>query len=251
MDHQGTTPEASVEARALSKSYRPGAWALRDLSFELRAGEIVGLLGENGAGKTTTLRLLCSLLSPNSGAVCINGMRVGPDSPASRRAIGVMFGAEPGLYERLTGRENIEYHARLNGLTRAAASERADSLATMLGMHEYIDRMVRTYSSGMRQKTALARTVAHDPPILLFDEPTSGLDVSSTETVHDFLRERRAAGHAILLSSHRLDEVERLCDRLIVLHEGRMAASGTPRELALEANGDLRSRFLSIIRADR
>jgi sodium transport system ATP-binding protein len=223
---------APLRADHIGKSYSGTVWALRGLSLAVSGGEIVGVLGENGAGKTTAIRILTGLLRPSEGTVHVNGERL-DESPAKLRSrIGVLFGAEPGLYGKLTGRENIAYFAGLNGLDRKTTDRGVTELAEKLDCSAYIDRRSSRYSTGMKQKVALARTVIHRPDILIFDEPTSGLDVVSTELVHRFLHTQREEGRAIVISSHSTDEVERLCDRIVVLRNGVEVARGAPQTIS-------------------
>jgi sodium transport system ATP-binding protein len=235
----------ALHALNVSKSYVRKKRALDTFSLSLAHGEIVGLLGENGAGKTTALRLLSGLLSPDTGEITVADFPLHGKQAKARREIGVLFGASPGLYERLTGRENIDYFARLHGLSRGAARTRTNELCAMLQMESYSDTRVGTYSTGMRQKTALARSVVHDPSVLLFDEPTSGLDLSATDVIHEFLLDQRARGRAILFSSHAVEEVQRLCDRVLILAGGITVAE----EAELGDAVSFRTRFKALIEA--
>ncbi|MFP4378053.1 MAG: ATP-binding cassette domain-containing protein [Spirochaetales bacterium] len=235
----------ALSATSLSKSYTRGERALDDFSLVLAHGEIVGLLGENGAGKTTALRILSGLLAPDAGSVSVAGCLLSEARSRALREIGVLFGAAPGLYERLSGRENIEYFARLQGLSAQAARSRTREICALLQMEQYVDARVATYSTGMRQKTALARSVVHEPRVLLFDEPTSGLDVTATDVIHEFLLDQRERGRAILFSSHAVEEVERLCDRVIILAGGATVA----RAAAFGDAALFRDRFKALIGA--
>ncbi len=235
-----------VELRALSKTFN-GVKAVSDLSFTVRQGEIVGLLGENGAGKTTTLRMLATMLKPTAGTATVAGHDIITAPAAVRSQIGILFGGESGLYDRLTARENITYFAQLNGMDRNTTAARVNALSVLFGMEEYIDRRVGTFSRGMRQKTALARSVVHRPAVMLFDEPTTGLDVSSSLIVQDFITRCREEKRAILFSSHKTDEIEKLCDRVIIIHQGRLLEDMSVSALLQKHGRKLGEIFLSRI----
>jgi sodium transport system ATP-binding protein len=201
--------------------------AVDGLSWVAPDGRISGLLGPNGAGKTTLLRMVCGLLSPDAGTVRIDGLDLATQRREALARIGVLGDAR-GLYPRLTARENIVYYGRLHGMTDAAASARADTLADLFDMRPLLDRRTEGFSQGERMKTALARAVIHDPPNLILDEPTNGLDVLATRALRDALRRLRDdAGKCIVFSTHIMQEVERLCDRVVVVASGRTVADGT------------------------
>ena len=202
--------------------------AVRDLTFEVGKSEIVALLGPNGAGKTTTLRMLAGLIAPSSGSIAIDGVRLSRATGAAvRRRIGFLT-ESPGLWERLTVRENLRIYGRLYGL--ADVERRIDRVLDLFALTDRASTPAGELSKGTKQKAALARTLLHDPPVLLLDEPTSGLDPEVTRSVRVLLEERRAAGCSILVSTHNLDEAERLSDRVAVLHE-RLIAIDRPRSL--------------------
>lgn len=214
----------TISLRGVSKRFSPrGPEAVADLSLELHPGAVVGILGENGAGKSTTLNMIATLLRPTSGTIRLMGHEVTEDPSAVRRQIGILFGSQGGLYGRLTGRENIEYFGALYGMTRRENGIRAGELVRLLGMEDYADRRVSTYSTGMKQRTSLGRCIVHDPPVLLLDEPTAGLDLSAASVVHRFVRRWAEEGKTLLFSSHHMDEILSLCDRAVVLHKGRLA----------------------------
>ncbi len=214
----------SISLRAVSKRFGPrGPEAVADLSLDLHPGAVVGILGENGAGKSTTLNMIATLLRPSRGAIRLMGHEVTEDPLEVRRRIGILFGSQGGLYGRLTGRENIEYFGALNGMRRREARARAGELVSLLGMGDYADRRVSTYSTGMKQRTSLGRCIVHDPPVLLLDEPTAGLDLSAASVVHRFVRRWAEEGKTVLFSSHHMDEILSLCDRAVVLHRGRLS----------------------------
>ena len=219
-------------------------WAVRHLSFGCRRGEIIGLIGENGAGKTTTLRLLATMLSANEGEACVCGWPLKGGSREIRRSVGILFGGISGLYERLSARENIRYFAHLNGMEPAATETEIERLAGMLEMREYLDRRAGTFSSGMRQKTLIARTIIHNPSLLLLDEPATGLDLASARTVYRFIEDCRELGKSVLFSSHDLAAVERISDTVLVLHRGALAASAPPAEIA--AGGSLEEGYFHL-----
>lgn len=204
--------------------------AVDDVSFTARDGEITGLLGPNGAGKTTTLRMLYTLMQPDAGRIVIDAIDTRAQPLEAQRRIGVLPDAR-GLYRRLTARENIEYFAALHGLSAARARARIDALLQTLDMREFADRRASGFSQGERLKTALARALVHDPHNVLLDEPTNGLDVMSTRSLREFLGQLRAEGRCVLFSSHVMQEVSALCDRIVIIAHGRVIADGTAGEL--------------------
>lgn len=214
----------------LSKSFKE-VEAVKKVSFNVKKGEVFGLLGENGAGKTTTLRMLATMLKPTSGTAKINGIDLIESPTEVRKQIGILFGGETGLYDRLTARENIEYFGLLNGMGKEKISERIEELADKLNMGEYLDRRAGKLSKGMKQKVALARSIIHDPDIMLFDEPTSGLDVTAVRIVHDFIKDLREQGKTVIFSSHSMKEVEKLCDTVGIIHKGRIIEVSSLPEL--------------------
>ncbi|MBU5486228.1 ATP-binding cassette domain-containing protein [Clostridium sp. MSJ-11] len=215
-----------IEVVNLSKQFKK-INAVDSISFSVQKGEILGLLGENGAGKTTTLRMLATMLKPTGGTAKIDSYDIIKESNKVRGSIGILFGGEVGLYDRLTGRENIQYFAELNGMNKEEIDKRMDYLTDILDMKEYIDRRVGKFSRGMKQKIAIARSIVHNPSVMLFDEPTIGLDVTATKVVQDFILKCKSDGKAIIFSSHSMREVEKLCDRIVVIHKGRIVDNGT------------------------
>lgn len=205
--------------------------AVDNISIEIKKGEIFGLLGENGAGKTTTLRMLATMLRPTLGTAAMAGFDVIKEPERVRSSIGILFGGESGLYDRLTCEENIAYFGELNDMGKAQIKERIKTLARAFNMEEYLKRRAGKLSKGMRQKVAFARSIIHDPGIMLFDEPTSGLDVSAIRDVHEFIRTCKKEEKTIIFSSHSMSEVEKLCDRVGVIHKGNLVAVGTLDEL--------------------
>jgi sodium transport system ATP-binding protein len=208
------------------------------------------VLGPNGAGKTTTLRLLATTIKPDSGTALVGGHDVVREPVQVRRSIGVLT-ANIGLYGRMTARENVAYFAALYGLSPSETRRRIDELFQLLDVESYADRRSDNFSTGMKQKVAIARAVVHDPPVMIFDEPTSGLDVLGARTVVEFIRSCRAQGKCVLLSTHQMVEVAKLCDRVAIIHRGRIQATGTvPELLARTGTSDLEDAFLALIEHD-
>jgi len=205
--------------------------AVNEVSFTVDGGEIFGLLGANGAGKTTTLRMLATMLTPTGGTATINGLDLLKDADKVRNHVGLLFGGDTGLYERLTARENIVYFARLCGRAEDEAHGRAEALAQAFDFTKYLDFQAKKLSKGTRQKVALARSIVHNPDVILFDEPMVGLDVTSRKDVRDFILNLKEKGKTIILSDHNLHIAERLCDRIGILHNGELIAMGTAEEL--------------------
>ena len=222
--------------------------AVNDVSFEVEKGEIFGLLGENGAGKTTTLRMLATMLKPTKGTASMAGFDIISEPEKVRSEIGILFGGETGLYDRLTCEENITYFGELNDMSRDKINERIKVLAKTFGMEEYITKRAGKLSKGMKQKVAFARSIIHDPGIMLFDEPTSGLDVSAVRDVHEFIRTCKKDGKTIVFSSHTMSEVEKLCDRIAIIHKGELVEKGNIEELKKKHNcSDLEEIFIRLV----
>ncbi|HVY21918.1 MAG TPA: ATP-binding cassette domain-containing protein [Steroidobacteraceae bacterium] len=238
-----------IEALGLHKSFG-NVNAVQDVSFEAHDGEITGLLGPNGAGKTTTLRMLYTLMKPQRGEVRVDGFNTATHALEVRKRLGVLPDAR-GLYRRLTARENIEYYARLQGLSPAAIAPRVDELINMLEMNEFADRYTEGFSQGQRVKTAIARALVHDPRNVIFDEPTNGLDVMATRSLREFLKQLRADGRCVLFSTHIMQEVVALCDRVVIIARGRVIAQGTADTLRWQAGeSNLEEAFVKLIGAD-
>jgi sodium transport system ATP-binding protein len=220
----------SVAFRHLTKLFydesRGEVRAVDDLTLDCFPGEIFGLLGANGAGKTTALRILATILQPTSGSASLLGYDIASDPAAVRRNLG-FSSATTALYPRLTARETIEFFARLNGCPNALARARVKLLVERFGLGAFADARVDQLSQGMRQKVALARTVAHDPPVLIFDEPTVGLDVLNALEIQKNIAAFRTEGKTILFSTHIMSEAEKLCDRIAIIHQGRIHACDT------------------------
>ncbi len=205
------------------------------------------MLGPNGAGKTTTLRMIATILAPSSGSASINGFDVVKEPGKARRSFGFMSG-DTGLYARLTAKEMIEYFGNLYGMNRRELENRLDILSHELQMDEYFNRKCAKLSTGQKQKVSIARTVVHDPPVLIFDEPTAGLDVLASRNIVDFIKSAPDGGKCIILSTHDMGEAERLCDRIGIIHNGELAAIGTKNELFDRFNADnLEDVFLKAV----
>ncbi|MTK13433.1 MAG: ATP-binding cassette domain-containing protein [Clostridiaceae bacterium] len=236
-----------IKVQSLTKTFKEVS-AVNNISFEVNNGEIVGLLGENGAGKTTTLRMLATMLKPTSGTALINNYDVNKDSEMVRGEIGILFGGEVGLYDRLTGRENIRYFAELNGMSKEETEKSIEYLAENLEMKEYLDRRVGKFSRGMKQKISIARSIVHNPSVVLFDEPTSGLDVTAARIVQDFIKKCKSDNKAVIFSSHSMSEVEKLCDRIIIIHKGKIIEIGTITSLKSKYNNnDMEEIFMKLV----
>jgi sodium transport system ATP-binding protein len=221
-----------IKVQALSKSFHHRQ-VVADLSFEAPSGAITGLLGANGAGKTTTLRMICGALQPQSGAVVIDDLGPHAAPLERRRHIGALL--DTGLYSRLTVRENLRYFGRLHGLTSDVLEDRTDAVVSFLGLHAIADRRTAGFSQGERMKTALARALLHQPRNLLLDEPTNGLDVPTVRALRELLRRLRDSGVCIVFSSHVLEEVQALCDQVVIVAHGRRIAQGSPGEICAQA----------------
>ena len=207
-----------------------GVVAVKDLSFETEAGQIIGILGMNGAGKSTTLRMLATVLKPSTGKAFLNGVDMHQNSLEVRRSIGFLSGST-GLYKRLTARETMTYFARLNGMPEDKIKSRIEELTELLNMSEFINRRCEKLSTGQKQKVNIGRTIIHDPSLLILDEATTGLDVVAKQSIINFVDHMRNDKRVILFSTHHMDEVELLCDRLIILHKGELVAQGTVDEV--------------------
>ncbi|MEO8344353.1 MAG: ATP-binding cassette domain-containing protein [Betaproteobacteria bacterium] len=221
--------------------------AVREVSFAARDGEITGLLGPNGAGKTTLLRMLATLIVPDAGSASIGGLDVVRNRYAVRASIGVLSDAR-GLYPRLTMRENIRYYGTLHGMSGPALEARIDALVHTLGLDAMADRRTSGFSQGEKMKVAIARALVHDPDTVLLDEPTNGLDIMSVRALREQLRQLRDQGKCLLFSSHVMQEVAALCDRIVILGAGRVVAEGTAAQLIAQAGAaTLEDAFVSLL----
>ena len=239
-----------IDVQDLHKSFKAKTGvvkAVQGVTFTARDGEITGLLGPNVAGKTTTLRMLYTLMSPESGRVQVDGLDSVKDAEAVRRRLGVLPDAR-GVYKRLTARENIAYFGRLHGMSETEIARRTKELSLALGMDDVLDRQTEGFSQGQRTKTAIARALVHDPRNVILDEPTNGLDVMTTRGLREFLRQLRSEGRCVIFSSHIMQEVAALCDRIVVIAQGKVMASGTPDELRAQTGEDnLEDAFVKAI----
>jgi sodium transport system ATP-binding protein len=204
--------------------------AVDGVSFACRAGEVFGLLGLNGAGKTTTLRMLSTVLTPSRGTARIAGWDIRESPREVRHSIGFLSGTT-GLYHRLTAEEMLRFFGEFHGLSGPALSERVEKVLATFGIAEYRHQRCEKLSTGMKQKVSIGRAVVHDPPVLVLDEPTAGLDVLAAAATLEFVEECRREGKCVLFSTHIMSEVERLCDRIAIIHKGTLRAMGTLAEL--------------------
>lgn len=239
-----------IEVHDLHKTFKARTGpvhAVRGVGFTARDGEITGLLGPNGAGKTTTLRMLYTLMNPDRGSVKVDGLDFREQAGAVRARLGVLPDAR-GVYKRLTARENIAYFGQLHGLDDRTIEARTDTLAKALQMHDFLDRRTEGFSQGQRTKTAIARALIHDPRNVILDEPTNGLDVMTTRGLREFLQQLRREGRCVIFSSHIMQEVAALCDRIVVIADGEVRAEGTPDQLrARTGEQNLEEAFVRLI----
>lgn len=240
-----------IKVENLSKSFldyqRGWVAAVGGISFECQPGAIFGLLGPNGAGKTTTLRILSTVLKPTGGRALVAGHDVMTDPEAVRQNIGYMS-ASTGIYDRMTAWELVEYFGRLYGLAPDRLRERMETIFDWLQMNDFRDTLGSKMSTGMKQKVSIARTIVHDPPVLIFDEPTSGLDVLVARAVLQKIAELRDLGKTIVFSTHSMHEVAKLCSRVAIIHKGRVQAEGEPRELLAQyGQPDLEELFFFLV----
>ncbi|HDS01041.1 MAG TPA: ATP-binding cassette domain-containing protein [candidate division Zixibacteria bacterium] len=240
-----------IEAKNLTKIFkdkkRGEVRAVDDVSFTCKKGEVFGLLGPNGAGKTTTLRLLSTAIRPTSGTALIEGADIVKEPQKVRHVTGFLSG-NTGLYGRLTAREMVEYFGKLYGMNKGQIVQRTNQIFDMLDMNEFADSRNEKLSTGMKQKVSIARSVLHDPPVMIFDEPTSGLDVMSSRTIVQFIRQCRDDNKCLIFSTHIMSEAMRLCDRIAIIHKGKIYFEGTVDE-ALEqtAYDNLEDAFIEIV----
>ena len=234
-------------AKHFSDAKRGIVKAVDGVSFECVPGEIFGLLGANGAGKTTLMRMLSTVISPTSGTAVIAGHDIIQDAEGVRKNIGFMS-STTALYNRLTAKEMIYYIGQLYGLTGKDLDRRVDDVIGMLEIKEFENRLCDKLSTGQKQRVSLARTILHDPPVLFFDEPTAGLDVLASRTIMEFIEGRKAAGKTVVFCTHIMSEAERLCDRICVIHNGKIAAIGTFEELKQQTGEErLEKVFLDLV----
>jgi sodium transport system ATP-binding protein len=240
-----------IEVAGLTKTFKDKkrglVHAVDHVSFRVRGGEIFGLLGPNGAGKTTTLRMLATVIRPTEGTATVGGCDVRDEPDGVRRQIGFLS-ADMGLYHRLTARETLVFFGELNNLKGAELKRRVEESIAALQMEKFAGTQIDKLSTGMRQKVAIARTLVHNPPVLILDEPASGLDVPTARVIEEFILDARHSGKCILLSTHVMEEAEYLCDRIAVIHGGRIKVTGTMAELrAATGKTRLREIFLNLL----
>jgi sodium transport system ATP-binding protein len=240
-----TVPPVLVEAHGLQKRFRT-FHAVRGVSFQCYAGEVFGLLGPNGAGKTTTIRMLTTILRPTAGTARIAGHDVIDDPGAVRRVIGVLP-ENTGIYGRLTARETVRYAGRLHGVHPEVLEARLEAMLEALDMTDYMDRLTDTYSRGMKQKVNIARALVHNPPVIFLDEPTSGLDVISARSVREFVQGFKQDGKCVIMSTHIMEEAERLCDRVAIIARGKIQAEGRLEELKARTGLGLEEIFVQLV----
>jgi sodium transport system ATP-binding protein len=235
-----------VEVEGLSRKFGD-RYAVKELSFTVRPGEVFGLLGPNGAGKTTAIRMLSTVITPHAGTARVNGFDIREQGEQVRASLGVLT-TFIGLYERFTARENIEYFARLYEMQEEDIRGRVDYLLDLLDARSFEDQRVVGFSTGMRQKVAIARSVVHDPPVIIFDEPTLGLDVLASRTVRQFIRDAKSRGRTIILSTHDMLMAQKMCDRVAVIHDGELVALASPDEI-LEHTGapEMETAFIRLV----
>jgi sodium transport system ATP-binding protein len=238
-----------IEVNDLHKAFGKVV-AIDGVTFTARDGEITGLLGPNGAGKTTTLRCLYTLMQPDRGQVLVDGIDAATSPVAVRRRLGALPDAR-GLYKRMTARENIAYFGRLHGLDEATIRQRTDAAVAALEMGDFAERRSEGFSQGQRVKTAIARALIHDPKNVILDEPTNGLDVMATRAMRTFLKRLKHEGRCVLFSSHIMQEVAALCDRIVVIAKGRVVADESPDALrAQTGEANLEDAFVKLIGTD-
>lgn len=211
-----------IEVLGITKKFKDTV-VLNGINLKVKNGEILGLLGENGAGKSTLLRIISTMLRPSSGTAKISGFDLVSEPEKVRKNIGILFGSEVGLYERLTPRENLEYFALLGGMEKEKLVSRVNFLIEKFEFKKYSERAVGELSKGMKQKVAIARSIVHDPAVMLFDEPDSGLDFKASRTVLNFMEECKNQGKSVIFSSHSLENIKNYSDNIALLSQGKIA----------------------------
>lgn len=244
-----TIKENRKKPKNMTDVREDGHWfnAVQDVSFSCNQGQVLGLLGPNGAGKTTSLRMLSTALQPTSGQIIINGDDVIAEPLAMRKRIGFLSGTTS-LYHRLTVRENVQYFGRLHGMDEKILNQEIDRLFEMLDIHSFADKKADSLSTGMKQRANIARTVVHQPEVLVLDEPTTGLDVISAKTILDFIESYKGSNVPVVFSTHHLHEVEKLCDRVVLIDDGVTKFSGTLNDFkALSEDENLYDVFVKLV----
>lgn len=236
-----------LRVQNLVKEYKNGFRAVDNVSFEVGPGEIFGLLGPNGAGKTTIIRTISTVLSFSYGKIEVLGVDNRKEAEKVRQNIGILT-TDIGAYERFTGRENLRYFGKLYGLSGKNLEKKIDELSSLLDMKDFIDKRAGNYSTGMKQRLAIARSVIHSPKVIIFDEPTSGLDVLASQTVRNFMQHYKDLGRAVVFSTHQMYDAEKLCDRVIIIHKGKMVAYESVEDLKTKTSSlDLEDAFLKLV----
>jgi sodium transport system ATP-binding protein len=239
-----------ITAQQLSKHFKK-VIAVDDVSFVCRDGEVFGLLGPNGAGKTTLLRLLSGVLEPTTGAAAVDGLDVRKQNSRVRARVGLLI-ESAGLYSRFSPREHLRFYGRLHGLAGECLEERIDLVLRMLEMASFADRRAEGFSRGMQRRTVLGQALIHDPPNVILDEPTAGLDVMSTRNVRSLVTRFRDEGRCVIISTHLMSEAERLCDRVAIIHKGRLLAVDPPQALVARLGAeDLEGAFVRLVGEDQ
>lgn len=247
--HEPSGPEAAstiLETRGLTKRF--GSFeAVRDLSLEVRRGEIYAFLGPNGAGKTTTIRMIMGILAPTSGSAFVAGLDCFADRVEVKRRVGYLPD-DPAFYEYLRGREILQFVGEMHGIARKEIDSISGALVERFGLEDALEEFAANYSRGMKKKLGMVCTLLHDPDLLILDEPTNGLDPMSSRTLHEVIREKAAHGKSVFFSTHLLDQAEKLCHRVAILYEGKKAAAGTPEELSRNRveGGSLEEIFFAV-----
>jgi sodium transport system ATP-binding protein len=238
-----------IKAHQLAKRFKK-LQAVKNITFQAQAGQVFGLLGPNGAGKTTTLRILSTVIEPTSGSASVDGYDIRTHKDAVRSRLGILV-ESAGLYTHSTPREHLRFIGNLHGLDGPDLEKQIDYLVETLDMQDFVDRRAKGFSRGMIRKVVLGMALVHDPPNVILDEPTQGLDVISTRVVREIIRRFRDQGRCIVLSTHHMDEVERLCDYVAVVHRGEILERGTPGELTAKYRADsLETAFVEIVGAE-
>ena len=245
-----------IQLENVTKQYAPGrkqpttsSSAVDDISLTCQPGRVFSLLGPNGAGKTTTLRMIATILQPTSGRISVAGYDTVRQSAQVRSQIGFLTGSTH-LYDRLTPAETVRYFGRLHGLDRPTIAQRQEQLFDQLGIHAFASKRVGQLSTGMKQKVSIARTMIHDPAVVIFDEPTSGLDVITAHNIIELIRECRQAGKTVIFSSHIMSEVDLLCDDLAIVNQGKLIYQDTMSHFRQQAGSSLTEGFIRIVQDD-
>jgi len=234
-----------IEVRGVNKKYR-GRKALKDITFDVREGEVLGIIGPNGAGKTTLISLLATINRPESGSIHISGVDILKDPGKIRASLGYVP-QENALYPMLTAYENLDFWAGIYGVDKKVKKEKIDFVLRLLRLEDRKDDKVRTFSGGMKKRLNIAASLLHDPGILIMDEPTAGVDILSRVTIADLILELKKSGRTIIITSHHVDDLEDICDRIIVLREGNLLYSGSPGEIMESTGcGDLEQLMLRL-----